>query len=416
MHLLLGWDDPAQADLILLYLGSSGHTARIAVTAEAFSQALADGPFDLILLSTRLPDPDAAFAAFREARATWPDTPVVGGCPQGEVFRLARFLLGGMRTYVMRDEAGDFVFLLQALLEGMLEGVRAEQERQLVARLRDEIEGVRKVQESIIPRRPASPPGYRLAARYEPSQIRVIGGRPVSLAGGDYNDVFPIDENRTVVLLGDASGHGMKACLSIMTMHTLIRMLRGDAYRDTAAFVAEINRRVCEQSIISDDGGFITLLFGVLRSDTHEFVWTSAGHPAPLLHDLSTDMVRPLGTNDDGGLPLGILPDAEYSTSSCRLAPGTRLLIYTDGLEEAFPAGGDRHASFGRTGIATSLRRTNRGTAADAVAAMFVDLETFTAGSGRHDDTSAVLIEREAIIYETAIPGAWPTPLALGAS
>lgn len=413
MHLLIGWDDPAQADLILLYLGSSGHTAEIAVTPAAFTAALANGPFDLILLSTRLPDPDAAFTAFREARSLWPDTPVVGGCPQGEVFRVARFLLDGMRTYLLRDEQGDFVFLLQAMLEGVLEGVRAERERQLAARLREEIDGVRRVQESIIPRRPAGPPGYRLAARYEPSQIRVIGGRPVALAGGDYYDVFPLDENRTVVLLGDASGHGMKACLSIMTMHTLIRMLRGEAYRDTAAFVAEINRRVCEQSIISDDGGFITLLFGVLRSDTHEFVWTSAGHPAPLQHDLSTDLVLPLGMTDDGGLPLGILPDADYTTSVCTLDPGTRLLIYTDGLEEAFPAGGDRHSSFGRTGIASSLRRTRRGTPADALTALFSDSETFTAGSGRHDDTSALLIEREPVPASPGTPPARPNTAVL---
>lgn len=400
MHLLLGWDDASQADLILLYLGAGGHTARVAVTPREFSQALAEGPFDLVLLSTRLPDADAAFAAFREARALWPDTPIVGGCAQGDVFRVARFLLHGMRTYVLRDEQGDFVFLLQAMLEGVLEGVRAEHERQIAARLREEIDGVRRVQESILPRRPPGPPGYRLAARYEPSQIRVFGGRPVALAGGDYYDVFPLDEHRTVFLIGDASGHGMRACLSIMTMHTLIRMLRNDAYRDTAAFVAEINRRVCGEAIISDDGGFITLLFGVLRSDTHEFVWTSAGHPAPLLHDLSTDRVTPLGGTDDGGLPLGVFEGADYTAGSCRLGPGQRLLLYTDGLEEAFPAGGSRHASFGRTGIATSLRRAGRGTATDALSAVFVDSETFTAGAGRHDDTTGLLIEREAVPAE----------------
>ena len=394
MHLLLGWDDPAQADLILLYLSAGGHSGVMATSVEEFEASLHQGRFDLILLSTRLPEAEGAFKAFAAARAQLPDIPIVGGCPQGEVFRLARFLLDGMRAYVLRDDNGDFVFLLQSMLEGVLEGMRAEHDRHLAARLREEIDSVRKVQESIIPRNLQCLTGYRLAALYEPSQIRIIGGKPVSLAGGDYYDVFQLDENRMVVLLGDASGHGMKACLSIMTMHTLIRMLRDQEYADTAAFVAEINRRICEQSIISDDGGFITLLFGILRADTHEFTWTSAGHPTPLLHCLETNRIEPLGTVDDGGLPLGILPEADYEQRVSIIAPGSRLLLYTDGLEEAFPGGERSHVSFGVKGIESSLLKARTRQTVDALSDLFADSEAFTEGGGRHDDTSALLIDR----------------------
>jgi phosphoserine phosphatase RsbU/P len=63
-------------------------------------------------------------------------------------------------------------------------------------------------------------------ARYESSQIRVLGDRPVVMAGGDYYDVFSFDDGQVVLVLGDAAGHGVKACMSIMTMHTLISMIR----------------------------------------------------------------------------------------------------------------------------------------------------------------------------------------------
>src|SRR5262249_39980002 len=161
----------------------------------------------------------------------------------------------------------DFVFLLQSTVESVVQAVQAERERKIAERLREEIDSVRKLQESIIPRNLPAPPGYTICARYESSQIRVLGGQPVAMAGGDYYDVFTSDGSDAVLLVGDASGHGMKACMSIMTMHTLVRMIRGQSYRRTSAFVAEVNRLLSEHGILTGDGGFITLLYGVLISE-----------------------------------------------------------------------------------------------------------------------------------------------------
>src|SRR5207253_3355029 len=186
---------------------------------------------------------------------------------------------------------GDFVFLVLSTLESALSVARAEEVRRLAEMLRQEIEGVRLLQEAIIPRGLQSPPGYAVAARHEPSQVTVVGDRPVVLAGGDYYDLFHPDDDTLVVLIGDASGHGLKACMSIMAMHTLIRMFPGDRYRDTAAFVAEINRRLCENSIVQSGGGFITLFYAAIDTVTHTMTWTSAGHPLPLLHRAETGEV-----------------------------------------------------------------------------------------------------------------------------
>jgi phosphoserine phosphatase RsbU/P len=223
----------------------------------------------------------------------------------------------------------------------------------------------------------------------------VLGGQPVVLAGGDYYDAFMLDDNSLVLLLGDASGHGMKACMSIMTMHTLIRTMRNEGYRDTAAFVSEVNRRLCEQDIVHDEGGFITLLFAILRADSHEFQWTSAGHPVPLLHELDEDRIRPLGTVDDGGLPLAIMPDAEYEPHVSIIPPRSRLLLYTDGLEEAFPGEKARHEEFGRAGAARVLKSCRSRSLERTLLALFDESLAFTGGTGRHDDTSVVLLERD---------------------
>lgn len=362
--------------------------------AELVEQGTNPVLWDVVLMTTKLPDAEKGLKAFQQLRKARPEVPIVGACDMEHVFQMVHYLSGGMRSYVLRDANGDFVFLLSITLENVVAAVRAEREQHVVERLRDEVDSVRKLQESIIPSDLSVAKGYQLCARYEQSQVQVVGGRPVVMAGGDYYDVFSLDENTVVVLVGDASGHGMKACMSIMTMHTLVRMLRSQAYKDPASFLATVNRHLCEQSIVQSEGGFITLLYGVLKTDTHEFHWASAGHPPPLLHILETDMVVPLGTDESGGMPLAIYPDAEYEGCISHVPPGSRLMLYTDGLLEAFTDIDDHHTEYGMTGVTATLQKFRTEPLPLAFQALFDDSNAFTGGAGRHDDTSIVLLER----------------------
>jgi serine phosphatase RsbU (regulator of sigma subunit) len=393
MRVLVGWDNTAEAELLGLYLEIGDDRAALHTDIERLLHAAQTEHWDAVLISIGMAPDEAGFEFFQRLKRVLPDCPVVGACQPNEVFRVARFMTHGMRSYMLRDAGGDFMFLVHATLEGVVEAVRAEREQKIAERLREEIESVRRLQESIIPHDLNCPAGYAISARYEPSQIQVMGGQPVIMAGGDYYDVFRIDDKSLVVLVGDASGHGMKACMSIFTMHTLVRMIRGEKYLDTATFVGEINRRLCEQSIIKDEGGFITLFYGILRADRNEFQWTSAGHPIPLLQSLQSDSVQPVGSREQTGLPLGLFPDAEYTSSVFTIPSASRLLLYTDGLIEAL-AEGDEHREFGEEGVVQTLIGSARQPLDLALKALFHESSAFTRGTGRHDDTSAVMLER----------------------
>lgn len=397
MQILVGWDDPSQADLISLYLDVEENTVRICTDRQKFLAAAEEGGWDVVLLALRFPDPENAYEVFESVRHLLPACPIVGACHPEDVFQLARFVSAGLRSHVIRDAGGDFVFLLHNTLQSAVEAVRAEHDQKLAQRLREEIESVRKLQESIIPKDLFSPEGYGLTARYEPAQISVVGGRPVVLAGGDYYDVFSLDDRHVVILLGDAAGHGMKACMSIMTMHTLIRMIRGEEYHDTAQFVAEINRRLCEQSVVKDEGGFITLLYGVLDASRNELQWTSAGHPVPIMQHLGNGKIEPVGTTEDAGLPLGIYPEhGAYESRVTPIPKNSRILLYTDGLTEAFPSVQQEYKEFGVEGISRTLQEHTKSSLAETLQALFDASHDFTRGSGRHDDTSVVLLDRVA--------------------
>lgn len=397
MRILVGWDNPEQADLLGMYLGIGDHEVTVTLGCEELTTKLnSSDPWDVLFLSITLPDVETGFETFKSIKRSWPDLPIVGACQTGDVYRVVRFMTNGMSAYAIRDEQGDYMFMLLAVLESAVEAVRAMRDQQVAEKLREEVQSVRKLQESMIPAQIDAPPGCTIVARYEPSQIRVAGGRVVTMAGGDYYDVFTLGDNHIVLLVGDASGHGMKAAMSIMVMHTLVRMIRTQRYKNTAAFVAEINNQLCQHSVVNEEGGFITLCYGLLQLDTNELQWTSAGHPIPLVQNLVTGEIRALEVDSAAGLPLAIYPDIEYDTFTHKLPDKYRLLFYTDGLQEAFPEHKPtKTGEFGVDGITQTMQSRLGAPVQDALQSLFDESEAYTEGSGRHDDTSVVLLERD---------------------
>ena len=395
MRILVGWDDPNEADLITLYLTSCDNEAVVVeADPEQFLAQLQEATWDVILLTISHPDHDAAFEVFSRIRQDLPNCPVVCACRTEETMQLAKYISRGLKTYVLRDVGKDFVFLLQATLHSTHQAALAEHEQKVAEQMRAEIESVRRFQTSIIPRELYQPSGYRVGGRYEPSQIRVLGGHPVNLAGGDYYEIVPLGKKAVGLLVADAAGHGMRACTSIMAVQTILTILRERKYRNAAAFVSDMNRHFCQQHVCQQDGSLVTLLYGVLRLDRGEFSWTSAGHPAPLIHDLKADRITEAVHSDRPEPPLGVDAGFKYSLQKIALPQRLRMLLYTDGLAEAHP-GDDRSTLFGVEGISATLRRCQQEPVHDALEALFADSHNFTQGAGRHDDTSAMLLARE---------------------
>ena len=397
MRVLVAWDDSGQADLLRLILGTAGNEIKICLSGDEFAAQNFPGRWDVVLMALTFPDTaDQGFHHFQQQQERMPGVPLVIACRQTEMLSLPRFMTKGLRHYIVRDDNGDFIFLLITSLESAVTAARAEEAHKLTTLLRDEMDGVRRMQESIIPKGLVPPPGYAISARYEPAQIQVVGERPVVMAGGDYYDLFQPEKNQLALMVGDASGHGLKACMSIMAMHTLIRMFSGARYRETAGFVAEINQRLCDNSIVQSGGGFITLFYTAIDTVNHQMHWTSAGHPLAMMHNLRTNEVTSIGTDAETGLPLGIYPDVEYSSATVPIPAGSRILIYSDGLTDALPPQGTGNASlaFGTQGLMKTLRECHGRDLEQSLAHLFQTTSKYTGGYGRHDDTSVVLLER----------------------
>jgi hypothetical protein len=234
----------------------------------------------------------------------------------GQLYRTL-FTVAGAPIYVRTLVE---LFLLVSILYAAWRYSVEQNQRQNV--LEQEFLSAQEIQQILIPDVLPTIAGYTLTSAYYPAQE----------VGGDFFQIIPLgsefgSDQGAVIVLGDVSGKGLKAA---MTVSLLVGAIRStvEATQDPAEILTALNRRLYGRM----QSGFATCL--VLRLDSRGGgTLANAGHLPPL-HNGSELELTP-------ALPLGLLPDAEYETSQLHLAADDRLILYTDGVLEARNAAGE---------------------------------------------------------------------------
>ncbi|WP_405059482.1 SpoIIE family protein phosphatase [Kribbella sp. NBC_01505] len=229
---------------------------------------------------------------------------------------------------VQYDDAGEPQLVRTTIFDAQLRRAYEEEllrERQAAEAARARLQDALAVlQQSLLPATLPAVPGIAVAADYHTAS-------PDDL-GGDFYDVFAIDDERWGFFLGDVSGKGPEAA----AVTSLARYsLRAAALHDPAAALSTLNVLLHER-YAEGDPRYCTAVFGTLRNDpaTGQVAvrFASGGHPPPLL--IRADGSSEFLLSPDGTL-IGILPDSKFPLTDVTLAPGDLLLLYTDGLTEA---------------------------------------------------------------------------------
>ena len=151
---------------------------------------------------------------------------------------------------------------------------------------------------------------------------------PAKEVGGDFYDFFLIDDHTLGFLIADVSGKGIPGALFMMAAKSELENFMQTGM-DLDQAVTGANERLCHGN---DAGMFVTVWAATLNYETGELIYVNAGHNPPLLrHDGKWEWLT-----TKGGLFLGTFERAKYRTSSLTLVPGDELLLYTDGVNEAF--------------------------------------------------------------------------------
>ena len=153
--------------------------------------------------------------------------------------------------------------------------------------------------------------------------------RPAKEVGGDFYDYFHLDKHRIGVVVADVSGKGVPAGLFMVMTRTL---MRATAVRNVDApgrVLASVNNFL-EQN--NSEDLFVTVFYGVLDERNGRFLYANGGHNPPILVD--SDGATPLKTT--GGVALGMFDGLDYDHDHVDMEPGARLVLFSDGVTEAF--------------------------------------------------------------------------------
>ena len=153
--------------------------------------------------------------------------------------------------------------------------------------------------------------------------------RPAKEVGGDFYDYFHLDDHRIGVVVADVSGKGVPAGLFMVMTRTLMRAT-AVRYVDAPGRVLASVNDFLEQN--NSEELFVTLFYGVLDDRTGEFVYANGGHNPPILVDRNG--ANPLAMT--GGVALGMFDGLDYDDSRVDMEPGARLVLFSDGVTEAF--------------------------------------------------------------------------------
>jgi len=257
-----------------------------------------------------------------------------------------------------------------------LTNARLHAEAKEKRRLEEQLDVARDIQRSLLPRSSPRIPGHTLAGRAIPS----------SAVGGDYFDFLPLADGRWAIIVADVSGHGVPAGLIMAGFRAEVRAgLRRDD--DPCAVLAEVNRVLCGEL---EPDRFVTAFLAVYSPDSGGLVFSNAGHEAGLL-------VRGDGRVErltEGGMLLGVFPDADFRRAMVPVGKGDRLLLYTDGLSDAGdPWGG----VLAESGILRLLRSIESGTPEpEAIPALLLERAEREAAvpPDEADDRTLVLLAR----------------------
>ena len=313
------------------------------------------------------------------------DDPLLGDIAAGmrSAVALPHFDRGKPKQWALlffeSPEGPDLDLLESGIMYGSLLGMATRNlvstldARKMADQLSDQLEQVANVQRALLPTRVPKIPGLRTATSYLTSDK----------AGGDYYDFFRFCDRRWGILIADVAGHGAAAATVMAMLRAIMYCYEGE-HTEPAAVMDYANRKLLTANLV---GSFITAFFAIYDADTGALDFALCGHNPPRLRRACRDVIRLEG---DPGLPLGIDEDLGVRTAAVKLDPGDTLVLYTDGITEAF---NPKREMFGTERLDEAIGAAD-GHPERVVDAVHSALYKHTGVMDRDDDQTMVILQR----------------------
>ncbi|MCK9627480.1 MAG: fused response regulator/phosphatase [Bacteroidales bacterium] len=201
--------------------------------------------------------------------------------------------------------------------------------------------------------------------------------------GGDFFDFFMINNDSLGFVIGDVSGKGIPAAIFMAVSRTLIRAtgLKGMSAGECMQYV---NNLLCNESVSSM---FVTVFYGIMNMKSGVLEYANAGHNPPYVIRADGKVEKVEST---GNVVLGCLEDMEYTTRTIQMSPQDSIVLYTDGVTEAFNKKGEE---YGEGRLVSLLETLGQKSVENTITSIAEDVSGFSEGTAQSDDITMLCMK-----------------------
>jgi serine phosphatase RsbU (regulator of sigma subunit) len=299
-----------------------------------------------------------------------------------DLISIAPFYVAGLDVRYLRVLRLLRLLRVLKLQRRILEATVADRTRELAdrhallqqaqAQLHAELEVARALQIALLPSAFPAKPGCDGAARMIPA----------TTMGGDFYDFIELPDGRMGLVMADVSGKGVPAAFFMAVSRTNLRELAAH-HADPGGCLARTNNVLCEQNPMDL---FVTVFYCIFDAATGVLRYANGGHNPPYLRRADGSVEALSGA---GGLVLGAMPGIEYPNHTVQLQRGDRLVLYTDGVTEAFNPADE---AYGVERLIAEVQEHGDGAAAALVERICSSVTAFSGTAPQSDDITLTVL------------------------
>ena len=347
---------------------------------EALQKLLETPDFDIILSDINMPEMDGLTLLAKVNELKNPAMKCIMVSAYGDMDNIRSAMNKGAFDFATKPIDLDD---LSRTIEKAIEQVRyireSQQEHNQLESIKNDLASAGEIQQTILPR--SFPPFPELT-----EVVDIYASMtPAKDVGGDFYDFFQIDDERIELVIADVSGKGVPASLFMAVSRTLLRAtaLRGVSSAECLTYA---NKLLCKESL---DSMFVTVFYGIYHYKTGMMDYTNAGHNPPyLLRGGRTVECLPVASN----FVVGVFDDIEFESNTLTFGIGDTLLLYTDGVTEAF---NDKREQFSESNLQDILASMHESSSAkEVVTSVLQSVKTFSGDYPQSDDITLLSLQR----------------------
>ena len=348
---------------------------------EALTMLLREKDINIILSDINMPEMDGLTLLTKINELQNPALKCIMVSAYGDMSNIRSAMNNGAFDFATKPiDLDDLSVTIEKAIQQIEYIKLSQEEHSQLESLKTDLAVAGEIQQAILPR--IFPPFPENEGELDLAATMI----PAKDVGGDFYDFFRIDDDHIGLVMADVSGKGVPAAIFMAVSRTLIRTIAMQGF-EPGVCLTKSNNLLCKESI---DSMFVTVFYAIYNIRTGELAYCNGGHNTPYIVKANGSVeMMPLSTN----CMVGTIEDWEFKGAKAQLGVGDTLVMYTDGVNEAFNTD---FQEYGEERMEQLLKQQSGKDCRALIDAQMNDVKAYAGEAPQSDDITIMALKRKA--------------------